>query len=449
MDQQGEPQPWLAEDYSVNEDGSQYTFRLREDVVFQDGTPLTAEVVKQNFDRLKELGADVFAAQTYIQTYVETEVVDERTVVIKFSEPNVPFLYGVSTPQLGIVSGPSTQLDMQARCALGGLQGSGPFVITAYTPMETIELERNEEYEWGSPAWENQGPANISKLVVNISTNASIRAAAAAAGDLDVVHKAGETDAGMLKAAGFENSPQPEPATLAGWIINHGHGIVGTDDAVREALRIGIDRAQIVATKPNLFAPAKGVLNTAHPYHLDLSDELDYRPDEAERVLEDAGWAMGDDGFRHKDGRRLDVEAITYTVGADTNMEIAQAQLKEIGLNLIVTPLDANAQPERWQSLDYDMIVTWNTSAEASVLKSIFNFTNEPQEIQDMNAEQITIADRDERLEFVQEMQRYILEGSHFIPLWQENVTPFWGPNVTGMTFDVAGIAAYSQPIID
>jgi len=45
----------------------------------------------------------------------------------------------------------------------------------------------------------------------------------------------------------------------------------------------------------------------------------------------------------------------------------------------------------------------------------------------------------------VKELQEYILEGNHFIPLWQENVTPFWSPSVQNMLFDVSGVAAYSN----
>ena len=444
-DQDGEPQPWLAESYSVNDEGTEYTFQLRDDVTFADDTPLTAEVVKQNFDRLHELGADAFAAQTYLEGYAGSEVVDEQTVKVMFSAPNIPFLYGVGTPQLAIFSGPSTELDAEGRCALGGLQGSGPYVITDYVSMEKVELEKNPDYNWGSSAWANQGPANVDRLVFNVSQNPSTRAAAAVSGDLDIVHKVAESDATMLKDAGFQNSPNPEPATSASWIINHGHGIVGTDEAVREALRIGIDREAIVSTKPNIFAPAKGVLNTSHPYHIDQSEELAYDPDRANEVLDEAGWVMGDDGYRSKDGQRLDIEVITYTVGADTNMEIAQAQLKEIGVNLEVTPLDANAQHARWQAMDYDMIVTWNTSGEAAVLKSIFQWTNAPEEVEKRNAEQLAITDRDARQAYVAEFQEYILEHNLLIPLWQENVTPFWSPNVDSMTFDIAGIAAYSD----
>ena len=444
-DQEGKPQPWLAESYSVNKKGTEYTFELRDDVTFTDGTALNAQVVKQNFDKLKALGADAFAAQTYLEGYKNSEVVDKYTVKVRFSAPNIPFLYGVGTPQLAIFSGPTTKLDAEARCALGGLKGSGPFKITNYVSMEKVELEKNPDYQWGSAAWKNQGPANVDNLVFNVSQNPSTRAAAAASGDLDVVHKVAESDATLLKDAGFQNSPDPEPATSASWIINNGHGIVGTDPAVREALKIGIDREAIVATKPNIFAPATGVLNTSHPYHVDQSDELAYDPVRAKDVLEEAGWALRDDGFRYKDGQRLDIEVITYTVGADTNMEVAQAQLKEIGINLKVTPLDANAQHARWQALDYDMIVTWNTSGEAAVLKSITQWTNAPEEIERRNAKQLAITDPEERQRYVADFQDYILKNNYLIPLWQENVTPFWSSKVTSMTFDIAGIAAYSD----
>lgn len=444
MGPDGEPQPWLATSFEVNDDATAYTFELRDDVTFTDGSELTAETVKANFDRLIELGADAWAAQAHLAGYDSTEVVDERTVTVHFSEPNVAFFYGVSTPQLAIYSEESVALEPAERCVVGGLQGSGPYVATDYVPMEHLTLERNDDYAWGAEGWENQGPGSIETLNFNIMDNESTRSGAALSGEIDVVHTVTEADAGLLFDAGFENSPNPLPAVSASWKINLGSPIM-SDEAVRQALMIGFDRDEMLATKPNLFSAATGVLNSSHPFTLDQADRLQYDLDEASKILDDAGWVVGDDGIREKDGEPLDVETIVYTPGADTNMENVQQQLKELGVNLSIYKTDSNGLRERWQNLDYDMLIDWNTSADASNLESFFMYTDAPAEIDDANTTQLGMADREERIAYVQDFQADIIDHAWMIPLWEENTTPFWSENVTKMSFDVAGVALYSN----
>ncbi|RGE22056.1 ABC transporter substrate-binding protein [Leucobacter sp. wl10] len=444
MGPDGVPRPWLATEFEVNKDATEYTFKLRDDVTFTDGSKLDAETVKANFDRLFELGADAWAAQAHLAGYETTEVVDKSTVKVRFSEPNVAFLYGVSTPQLAIYSKESVALKPAERCVVGGLQGSGPYVVTEYVPMERLTLKRNDDYAWGAEGWDNQGPGKIKTLQFNIMDNDSTRSGAALSGEIDVVHTVTEADAGLLKNAGFQNSPKPLPAISASWKINLGSPIM-SDQAVRKALMIGFDRKEMLATKPNIFSPATGVENSSHPFRIDLSDQLAYDLDAASKILDDAGWKMGANGVREKDGKPLDIEVIVYTPGADTNMENVQQQLKKLGVNLSIYKTDSNGLRERWQGLDYDMLIDWNTSADAGNLESFFAYTNAPAEIDEANTAQLGMANRDERIKFVQDFQKQIIENAWMIPLWEENTTPFWSSDVTKMTFDVAGVALYSN----
>lgn len=444
MDPDGTPQPWLATEFEVNEDATEYTFKLRDDVTFTDGSKLDAETVKTNFDRLAELGADAWASQAHIAGYETTEVVDPLTVKVRFSEPNVAFFYGASTPQLGIYSKESVALEPAERCVVGGLQGSGPYVVTEYVPMEHLTLERNDDYAWGAEGWENQGPGKIKTLKFNIMDNDSTRSGAALSGEIDVVHTVTEADAGLLFDAGFQNSPKPLPALPASWKINLGSPVM-SDEAVRKALMIGFDRKEMLATKPNLFSPATGVENSSHPFHVDLSDQLAYDLKGASKMLDDAGWTMGANGVREKDGKPLDVEVIVYTPGADSNMENVQQQLKELGVNLSIYKTDSNGLRERWHGLDYDMLIDWNTSADAGNLESFFAYTNAPAEVDDANTKQLGMGDREERIAFVKEFQEQIIDNAWMIPLWEENTTPFRSADVTKMTFDVAGVASYTN----
>ena len=95
--------PWLAESWDVEDGGATYTFRLRQGVTFHDGTPFDAAAVKANFDRIvaPETASAQAAAMLGGDLYAGTDVVDENTVRVRFSQPYAPFLQAASTALLG------------------------------------------------------------------------------------------------------------------------------------------------------------------------------------------------------------------------------------------------------------------------------------------------------------------------------------------------------------
>src|SRR5690606_32571283 len=108
--------PWLAEKWEVSPDSTSFTFHLRTDATFSDGTPVNAEAVKANFDAIDGLGANGTLALGYVSGYAGTTVVDDHTVTIKFKQPNVQFLQATSTFTLGLLSVATTQQSAADRC---------------------------------------------------------------------------------------------------------------------------------------------------------------------------------------------------------------------------------------------------------------------------------------------------------------------------------------------
>ncbi len=129
----GEFHPGLATEWSVNEDATEYTFTLRQDVVFHDGTPFNAEAVKFTFDRIVNPDTELQMAFSYLGPYVETEVVDEFTAVVKFSAPFAAFLDSASQPQLGMTS-PTAVAELGEEYGLSMVVGTGPFKLVSYVP---------------------------------------------------------------------------------------------------------------------------------------------------------------------------------------------------------------------------------------------------------------------------------------------------------------------------
>lgn len=147
----GELTPWLAESWELNADASAFTFRLKEGVTFSDGTPLTAESVKKNFDALVNTltGAKAPLAASYLTGYTGTTVIDARTAQVNFSAPNAQFLQASSTPQLGILSDASVAKPAEERCT-GNIAGTGPFTYADYQQDKSVTLAKRTGYSWGS-----------------------------------------------------------------------------------------------------------------------------------------------------------------------------------------------------------------------------------------------------------------------------------------------------------
>jgi len=439
----GKFSPWLASSWSVNDTATEFTFKLRDNVTFTDGSPLNAEAVKANFDALKAAGSTAAVAASYLAKYVETEVVDASTAVIKFSEPNAQFLYGASTPNLGLYSAKTAALSSKELCA-GKFATSGAFTVGEYIPNEHITLTRNDAYAWGPEALENKGAAYLKTLTFNIIPDSATAVGAAAGGELDIAWGIEEQGIATLESAGWQNAEKPEPALSAGWIINW-DSLVGKETAIRQALMLGVDRKFLLSTRPETQQPATGILNSAHPFYRDQSDKVKFDQQKAIDILEKAGWTeKGADGIRIRNGERLSVDTIFYTPGAQPVMELAKQQLAEIGLELTLTPVTANDETARMAEGNFDMRVSWFTGPEPTVIANVLQPSKDPK-VKDYVLQQASVTDFAPRSAIVSDFTDYIADEALLIPLWEQNFTPFWGPTVSNMTRDVAGLVMASQ----
>ncbi|HEY0217714.1 MAG TPA: ABC transporter substrate-binding protein, partial [Cellulomonas sp.] len=172
----GELVPWLATDWSVDTAGTAYTFDLRDDVTFSDGSAFTADSVKLAFDDAAATLEELPTAYggVYLAGYDSTEVVDADTVVVHFATPNASFLQGTSTTNLAILAASSYAATPEERC-LGAVVGSGPFVLDEYSPGERTVLSRRDGYDWGSELRDNTGEAYLDGITFTYVAEDSVR----------------------------------------------------------------------------------------------------------------------------------------------------------------------------------------------------------------------------------------------------------------------------------
>ncbi len=198
----GEITPWLAKSWEISPDAASFTFVLRDDATFSDGTPVTADSVKKTFDSVKNLGPNASLAKSYLSSYTGTDVVDAHTAKINFSGPNVQFLQATSTPQLGILADSTTALASEQRCPGAAVIASGPFVYTDWQQDKSVKIAKRAGYNWASDAVAHQGEAYLDGVDFTVVPESGVRAGSVASGQLDAVSDALPQDAPQIEGAG-------------------------------------------------------------------------------------------------------------------------------------------------------------------------------------------------------------------------------------------------------
>jgi peptide/nickel transport system substrate-binding protein len=368
----GEIVPWLATKWTVSPDAKTYTFTLRDDVTFSDGTKLDAEAVKTAYDGIVELGPLASLGATYLSGYQETKVISPTEIEVDFDTANAAFLQATSTTTLAILSPASYDVGPKKR-ALGEFVGSGPFTLDSYTPAQSAKLSKRDDYAWGSGINKNKGAAHIDALDVTFSPEESVLVGSLTSGQIDVAwprNPLSEQSQETVEAAGGSVDSTVLPG-LAYNLIPNVNGILG-DDAIRSALQKGIDRKEWAHTVFGEDYPVvKSVLDSTTPQAGDQSSLLAYDPDGAERALDDAGWAKGSDGYRAKDGKPLRIEFVV--VAPWPGWDLVQDQLKKIGIRFDQKIVTAAELTQSVNNGDFDLTASYFTRADGDVLRTFYD----------------------------------------------------------------------------
>jgi len=443
----GEIVPWLAESWEVGDDLTQFTFHLRDDVTFSDGSPLTATTVKANLDALTgELGASAPLATSYLSGYVETRVDDEDTVTVVFDAPNAQFLQATSTVSLAILSDDTATADPAARLQ-GEVVGSGPFVLESYTQDQGAVITRRDGYAWASAAAGHEGEAYLERIEFTVVPESGVRAGGLASDQFDAVGDVLPQDVPQVEGAGGSVLTRTNPGVV--FVLQPNVTVAPLDDpAVRRAVTVAIDRQELVDTVlSDAFKPATSVLASTTPGYVDLSDELATDADEAARLLDGAGWAQGADGIRTKDGQPLSFDVIYAPLftGSQAVLELAQQQLRAVGVDLRIVQQTPAEQQAAVATGAYDTYYYNVTRADADILRTQFstkfrNINKRPADdvIDPLLDEQLTIADPAARADVVAQIQEKVLEETLAIPLFELAQSIGVAGAVHGVTFDAS-----------
>ncbi|HUR00978.1 MAG TPA: ABC transporter substrate-binding protein [Nonomuraea sp.] len=359
FDASGKVQPWLADSWTVSQDGLTYTFKLHQGVKFHDGAAWNAEALKANFEHMKDPATKSPLAAAYIAPYKDAKVVDDHTLEVQLSSAYSPFLDILAQGYLGMISPKQIKESPQTICEHP--IGSGPFVFDKWTKGQSVTYHRNPDYNWGPKGAKHTGPAYLDKLEIRFLTEDATRYNALAAGEVDAIDFTPPQNVEDVKAnpdLGFLSAIRPgHPMSF--WLNTSRSPF--DDVKVRQALLAAVDRTSIIGgISFGQYEVAQGFVTPSTPgYAGGLEGRITYDPAKADRLLDEAGWtSKGADGIRVKNGKRL---TASFPIAANfpaQRMQIAvqtQAAAKKIGLDIQIQTPPEQELSDRSLKGDYDL----------------------------------------------------------------------------------------------
>src|SRR2546425_11423338 len=303
----GKVGPGLAESWDVARDGKSYTFRLRRNVKFHDGTPFDAAAVKFTLDRIQEpLGAPG-VARAFLGPYDGADVIDAHTVRVRFKQPYAPFLRMAGLSPLAPISPAAVQKmgqDFSRRPV-----GTGPFMVKEWVSKSHVTLVRNPDYAWPSATAAHRGPAHLEEITWRFVPEATTRTAVLQTGEANIAEDLSYADVAALERNSDLRILRGVPAGTPWTIFPNVQRVPTNEPAVRRALRHALNNgAAVRAPFPRPSHAAGSPPPPPPPRPLPGAKELfPYDPARARENLDDAGWRARARGIPAKDGKRLEI----------------------------------------------------------------------------------------------------------------------------------------------
>lgn len=267
-----DPEPRIAESYEISDDGLDYTFHLRDDVTFHDGTPVTADDVVFSIELYK--ASEYQGSQ--ISMLSSVEATDEHTVVCHLDAPYSPFLQGICSPMIASKAYYESSEDDFVNNPIG----SGPYKFVSRAKGSNIKLEANEDYYRGAP--------EIKEVTFEVIPDSSTKAIALQTGEVNFA----EIDSATKPQ--LEANPAitiaEVPTSSFSYIAMNTEQEPFNDVKVRQAINYAIDRDNLVAVCYDGEAEVNSNICAKERFgYSDDQFQYTYDPEEAKELLAEAG----------------------------------------------------------------------------------------------------------------------------------------------------------------
>jgi peptide/nickel transport system substrate-binding protein len=339
-----EPLPELAESWEVEEDGALYRFQLRDDVAWHDGEPFTSADVKYSFEEvLLELHSRTKASVGNALESIETP--DEHTVEFRFTEPYAPLLQQLDVTEAPIIPRHVYEgTDPQENPANLAPVGTGPFKFSSYDPGQEVVLDANPDY------FEDDLPY-LDRVVLRVIPEKGNQVIALESGEVDWLFGVPGPELSRLQGGDFEfleTGVNPGGANCIMTVSFNLERPVFQSVEVRRAIAHALDRDQFLSrVEFGQGKVAEAPIHSGIPFaHAEGLDIPAFDREEAERLLDEAGWvregeetrtAQGVEGV--DDGTPLAFDFLAFPTFSQYG-ELFRAQLAEVGADVRLETLE-------------------------------------------------------------------------------------------------------------
>lgn len=408
----GELVPWLAESWAVSDDGTEYTFYLREGITFHNGEPFTAEAVIATWEMGKDPSNDY--ANLY-EDVTSVEAIDDYTVRIVAAEPDGTFLNRV-LEDWAIVP-PEYIREVGIDEFEDNPVGTGPFRFVERVSGDRVVYEANPDY------WQ-EGMPRVERVVFRVIPDSSTRIAAVQTGEIDVANRLTPDQARTLEGHGTVDivTYLNDRVYYVGFKnVGAGEGSPLEDRDVRLALNYAVNRQGIIdAIFAGAAEPVTGFILPTNLGHDDSLEPYPYDPERAREMLAAAGY---EDGFEISMGCPADAY-----VNINEVCLAVQRNLQDIGVEVAVEFLTTTTY---WAEPQYgatgEMYVdSWSSGIGEAMPRLIgalipgqYYNTWVDEELETLIRQAEATVDRDERAAIYREIQHYMYEDPSFIYLYQ------------------------------
>ncbi len=350
--------PWLAKEVptlqngGVSADGKTVTYKLKEGVLFSDGTPLTCDDVVFTWKYIMTPGVGVTSTTGY-KDIDSIECPDPLTVVIKFKQVYAPFL--VLFDRAIIPRNAGDLKNAKDWPYNRKLIGTGPFKIEEWVPDDHITLSRNEKFR-------DKDRPLLDTLILRYTPSSDVTLQLLASGDVDVMWNNTEADIPVLEKSPGVRIVMVPGASSERLNLNLAENKEGADPSkphpmlsdvrVRQAISLGLNRLRIIdkllfgKAQPGSSELVQGFFSCPEvkPYP--------YDPEKAKQLLDEAGWKPGADGIRTKDGQRLRLKFQTTSGNKlrEDSQVLMSEDMKAIGVELFIENAPSSVVLGTWES---------------------------------------------------------------------------------------------------
>lgn len=449
--------PHLAQSWTITPDGKTYLFKLRTDVKFCSGRPMTSKDVVGTFERWRD-PATRSPSRFRIASLESIRAVDDHAVEMKLSHPDNEFLLQIGTHFGGIID-PEQAAELKDNFGVTAFNGVGPFCLEKWVPRQEAVLKRHDAYRWGPPQFDNKGPAKVERIVFR------------------TVPEESTLTSTLLSGGGMLTSTLPDWAkekVLTNPAIAHTVGrAVGfsptlhlrvskpplTDPVVRRALTMAINRP-LLATA----VWGKGALpawSMVAPTVRDADPTLDrlafqYDKAGAAKMLDDAGWKMGPGGVRVRNGEKLSLIIYGQDLPQWRNaLGAIHGMWRDVGVDLQLRLWEPQVAFAKLASPEWNLTIYNNIHISAGDgLGNAFHSKNigssnrtgwsDPETDRLLDAARQSLSDQ-ERAKLYREVQERLLAAQPVIPLYNDQRQTFYNKSmVKGVkSFGTYGVMLY------